>query len=262
MQIFYDIENFFIEYIIMESEGLYTQVWGPAFWQTLHNITFNYPYNPTEDDKDKYYNFFTSIAHVLPCSSCRKNYSNHIKEGSTKLTHEAFESRDSLTKWLYNLHKKVSTVLGFNDGITYEMMCKKHNSYIAKGDFNEQQKQDAFRNMYDTPAPIIKEDRLLAFADYAKERGLNDYVENVIKYSNMDHESKEWYERNQKCQDIIKDMRVNGIFTCEKDGQYEGMPTLEELKLMQLGSSNMSKKHLKKIMGKKLGCKFIKKEHK
>lgn len=86
----------------MNSEGLFTNIWGPAQWQSLHNITFNYPYKPTEDDKEKYYNYFMALGDVLPCCTCRDNYINHIKEGDTKLTYEVFESRDTLTRWAHH----------------------------------------------------------------------------------------------------------------------------------------------------------------
>ena len=32
-------------------------VWGPAAWTFLHTITFNYPDNPTNQDKQYYFNF-------------------------------------------------------------------------------------------------------------------------------------------------------------------------------------------------------------
>ena len=42
----------------MESEGLLPELWGPDLWKSLHNISYNYPYNPTETDKKNYYDFF------------------------------------------------------------------------------------------------------------------------------------------------------------------------------------------------------------
>jgi hypothetical protein len=241
----------------MESEGLYTQVWGPSMWESLHNITFNYPYNPTEEDKENYYNFFMSLKDVLPCSSCRKNYASHIMEGNTKLTYEVFASRETLTKWLYNLHKLVSSILGYNDDISYEMLCKKHNSFIAKGDFTEEQKKNAFVNLYNTCSCVLKEEILSCFAKYAKKRGFLNFTENVKKYSNMSRDSKEWYDRNQKCQEQLKYMRINGIPSLEREGEHEGLPTIDELKLMELTSTSLSKKKIKKILKENLKCQFV-----
>jgi len=57
-------------------------VWGPSAWTFLHTITFNYPEDPTEDDKRKYYNFFMNIKDVLPCKNVkhiiRKIFKNMI----------------------------------------------------------------------------------------------------------------------------------------------------------------------------------------
>ncbi len=241
----------------MNSEGLFTNIWGPAQWQSLHNITFNYPHNPTEDDKEKYYNYFMALGDVLPCCTCRDNYINHLKEGDTKITYEVFKNRNTLTRWLYNLHKKVCDILGFEYDITYEMMCKKHNSYIAKCALTVEQKTDAYINLYDVHAPVLRLNVLLCFAEYAKERGLNNFVENIKKYSDMDRESKEWYERNQKCQEQIKYMRMNGICSCETEGKYKKKPTINELKLMEMASTTITKREIKKIL-QNMGCKFIK----
>ena len=31
--------------------------WGPGGWTFLHTITFNYPLDPTNEDKERYRNF-------------------------------------------------------------------------------------------------------------------------------------------------------------------------------------------------------------
>lgn len=241
----------------MDSEGLFTQIWGPVMWESLHNITFNYPYNPTLEDKVKYYNFFMSVGDVLPCSECRNNYKKHIQDNDTKLSMDVLSSRNTLTRWLFDLHIKVSNKLGFCDGITYEKFLKKHNSYISKGNFTDEDRQKAFINYYDVCSPVMKEEILLCFNEYAKKRGFNNFKINVKKYSNMDRDSIDWYNRNQMCQDQLKYMRINGIQSLEKEGKFIGLPTIDELKLMEMGSSNISKRKIKKILDEKLNCSFI-----
>jgi hypothetical protein len=232
----------------METEGLYTLIWGPVQWQSMHNITFNYPYNPTEEDKKNYYNYFQSLTKVLPCCTCRKHYTEHLNSGETKLKNEDLKNRETLTKWLYNFHKAVCKRLGFDYDITYDMVCKKHNSYIAKCDFTRKQKKEAFINLYDVHAPVLKIEILLCFSKYAEERGLKDYEKKAIKYSQIDRESDDWYYRNQKCQEIIKHMRTNGICGIEEEGEYTGMPSLEELKLMSYASTTIYKRDIKNIL--------------
>ena len=40
------------------GEGMLTSVWGPGMWHFLHTISFNYPTNPTNEEKLNYKNLF------------------------------------------------------------------------------------------------------------------------------------------------------------------------------------------------------------
>ena len=42
-----------------------TVQWGKAMWTPLHAITFNYPIKPTQDDKQRYKNYFNIIHLIL-----------------------------------------------------------------------------------------------------------------------------------------------------------------------------------------------------
>ena len=55
------------------NDGMLTSVWGPPLWHSLHTISFNYPVKPTKEQKKHYYDFFSSLANVLPCRYCRDN---------------------------------------------------------------------------------------------------------------------------------------------------------------------------------------------
>ena len=56
------------------GDGMLTTVWGPSLWHTLHTISFNYPVNPTNEEKKNYQKFICSLRHVLPCKYCRMNF--------------------------------------------------------------------------------------------------------------------------------------------------------------------------------------------
>lgn len=236
----------------MNSEGLFTLIWGPIQWEALHNITFNYPYNPTDEIKKQYYDYFLSLSNVLPCCTCRTNFKKHISSGETMLTYEHLKNRDTLTKWLYDFHKAVCKRLGYEYDLSYERMCKRYNSFIAKCELTKEQKQEAFQNFYNKEAPILKYEVLLCFSQYAKERGINNYDENIVKYFYTDRDSKEWEKRNEDCQNIIKHMRINGICGIEKEGEYKNMPSIEELKLMSYASTTICWGDMKKILKKML----------
>ena len=50
------------------GDGMLTTVWGPSMWHYLHIMSFNYPVNPTGEDKKNYKDFILSLRHNLPLS--------------------------------------------------------------------------------------------------------------------------------------------------------------------------------------------------
>ena len=50
------------------GDGMLTTVWGPSMWHFLHTMSFNYPVEPTLEDKTHYKEFILSLQHVLPCT--------------------------------------------------------------------------------------------------------------------------------------------------------------------------------------------------
>jgi hypothetical protein len=61
------------------NDGMLTSVWGPSTWHLLHTMSFNYPVNPTCDDKSNYMNFILSLHTILPCGKCRANLKKNFK---------------------------------------------------------------------------------------------------------------------------------------------------------------------------------------
>lgn len=100
------------------NNGMMTSIWGPAAWHFLHSISFNYPVNPSVEQKHKYMDFIYSLRNVLPCGKCRDNLANNFKK--LPLTLKEMESRDSFSKYIYNLHKTVNTMLGKDTPVTFE----------------------------------------------------------------------------------------------------------------------------------------------
>ena len=60
------------------GDGMLTTVWGPSMWHYLHTMSFNYPNNPTKDEKKQYKNFILQLQYVLPCKYCRVNLKNNF----------------------------------------------------------------------------------------------------------------------------------------------------------------------------------------
>ena len=117
--------------MLHNDNDLIAQSWGPHVWESLHNITFGYPLQPTNVQKNSYKNFFSSVAEVLPCHYCRDEYKHLITYGSTKLTEDTMNDRQTVTRWLYDVHEAVNKKLKVNSNITYEDVVKKYESYRA-----------------------------------------------------------------------------------------------------------------------------------
>lgn len=99
------------------GDGFVTKLWGPAAWHLLHTISFNYPVNPTNEDKKNYRNFILSLQNVLPCKYCRMNLKKNFKQ--LPLTMKTMKNRDSFSRYVYRLHELVNRMLKKKSGLSY-----------------------------------------------------------------------------------------------------------------------------------------------
>lgn len=109
--------------------NLSPEIWGPALWSTLHTMTFNYPQNPTDAEKQQYYQFFQALQYVLPCDSCRKHYGKGITQ--TYPIQPALKNRDTLSRWLVMFHNVVNQRLG-KPIVSYESVKHKYETLAGK----------------------------------------------------------------------------------------------------------------------------------
>ena len=99
------------------GDGMLTTVWGPSMWHFLHTMSFNYPVAPTQEQKKDYMDFILSLRNILPCKYCRMNLTNNLATRPLKMCH--MESRDTFSRFIYDLHETVNKLLGKNSGLTY-----------------------------------------------------------------------------------------------------------------------------------------------
>ena len=111
-------KNIFSEKDYNSGEGMITYIWGPPFWYILHTISFNYPINPTNKEKKDYYNFYNNLQNILPCKPCRDNLKIHYDK--FPLNNNVFKNRYNLSKYIYNLHELVNTLLNKKSNLSYE----------------------------------------------------------------------------------------------------------------------------------------------
>ena len=112
------------------GDGMLTTVWGPSLWHSLHTISFNYPVNPTQQEKVQYLSFFKNLGHILPCKYCRDNYKNNLKK--IKLNMNVMKNRDNFSKWLYDLHEEINTMLGKKSNLTYESVRERYEMFRSR----------------------------------------------------------------------------------------------------------------------------------
>lgn len=112
------------------GDGMLTSVWGPGMWHFLHTMSFNYPVHPSEKDKDHYYEFMMDLKHVLPCGKCRKNLVKNYKK--LPLRRKDLESRETFSKYMYDLHELVNTMLHKKSGLTYEVIRERYEHFRAR----------------------------------------------------------------------------------------------------------------------------------
>jgi hypothetical protein len=115
-----------------DDTGIQTRVWGPAGWLFLHSIAQNYPWEPSAEQKENYFNFFKLTGTVFPCRYCRESYQKFITEEPTCLDIKVMKNRKTLVTWLYDIHNKVNKKLGVKNIPTLKQVWDRYESYRSK----------------------------------------------------------------------------------------------------------------------------------
>ncbi len=112
------------------NDGMLTKIWGACMWHYLHTMSFNYPVHPTNEQKNHYRNFILNLQNVLPCGKCRENLKKNMKK--LPLTMKDMESRESFSKYVYELHEVVNKMLKKKSGLTYEEVRERYEHFRAR----------------------------------------------------------------------------------------------------------------------------------
>jgi hypothetical protein len=126
----WNIKQIYSEKDYNSNDGMLTTVWGPGMWHYLHTMSFNYPVNPTCEDKENYRNFVLSLRYVLPCGKCRKNLLKNFKRLPLKMKN--MESRDTFSRYIYDLHELINKMLNKKSGLTYEIVRERYEHFRAR----------------------------------------------------------------------------------------------------------------------------------
>ena len=110
-------------------------------------------------------------------------------------------------------------------------------------------KANAYKKADRKHMPIISVNVMIKLKDYAARRGVKfgDNIKNILK---LERDSSEWTLRDNLCYKIIKKMRLEGIPSVEKDGEFKGLPTIYELKLISMLCTTICCKELLELINK------------
>ena len=112
------------------GDGMVVKIWGPIFWTAIHMMSFNYPVNPTPADKKHYRDFILNLQYVLPCKFCRMNLTNNFKKKPLLMSYMA--SRDTFSRYIYQLHETVNKMLNKKSNLTYYDVRDRYENFRSR----------------------------------------------------------------------------------------------------------------------------------
>jgi hypothetical protein len=112
------------------NDGMVSSVWGPPFWHYLHTMSFNYPVEPTPEDKKHYRDFILNLKYVLPCRFCRQNIRTNFKH--LPLTMEKMKNRETFSRYVYDLHELINKMLKKESGLSYADVRERYENFRSR----------------------------------------------------------------------------------------------------------------------------------
>ncbi len=112
------------------GDGMLTTVWGPSLWHFLHTMSFNYPIEPSKEEKKHYKNFVLNLQNVLPCKYCRMNLVTNFKQ--LPLTNDCMKNRYTFSMYIYNLHELINKMLKKKSELSYQDVRERYEHFRAR----------------------------------------------------------------------------------------------------------------------------------
>ena len=112
------------------GDGMLTTVWGPAQWHFLHTMSFNYPVNPTPQDKKNYRDYIINLQYVLPCKYCRINLTNNLNKKPIQMCD--MKNRETFSRYVYELHETVNKMLNKKSNLSYCEVRERYEHFRSR----------------------------------------------------------------------------------------------------------------------------------
>ena len=122
--------NVFSKKDFLSGDGFLVSVWGPLMWTYLHIMSFNYPVNPTEENKKHYRDFIINLQYVLPCKYCRINLTNNLNTKPLNMEH--MSNRETFSRYIYELHELVNKMLNKKSNLTYNEVRERYEHFRSR----------------------------------------------------------------------------------------------------------------------------------
>jgi hypothetical protein len=84
---------------------LHATIWGEYYWYFLHYVTKEYPDKPLPEDKEAVRKVFYSLRHTIPCSICKKHYTEKLRSMPVE---KYYNSKKDLIKMYFTIHNQVN----------------------------------------------------------------------------------------------------------------------------------------------------------
>ena len=121
------------------GNGFQSAIFGPIIWSSLHMISFNYPVEPTVEDKKNYKEWLFSWQYVLPCIYCRQNFLKNIEK--TGYNDKVMNNRETFSRFIYNLHNCINDMLGKDIKISYNEVRSRYENFRSRCSEKERTKE-------------------------------------------------------------------------------------------------------------------------
>ena len=87
------------------------EVWGPAFWLTIHMSSHSAPENINNEDVKKYWGFIESLPLIIPCARCKGHAQAWVDQHRSQWR-TICASKDNLSRFFSEFHNEVNRRTG------------------------------------------------------------------------------------------------------------------------------------------------------
>jgi hypothetical protein len=81
------------------------EIWGPHFWFFINTLALNYPNNPNDVTKKKYYEFIQNLPLFIPVEEIANDFDKLLKLYPVS---SYLDSKKMFVKWVHFIHNKIN----------------------------------------------------------------------------------------------------------------------------------------------------------